>query len=62
MDQWDIFPRQAAAVGMMAQKQGLARVEKTWDELYTEAKSKIQGARRMLDTMMEQALIADMPE
>jgi hypothetical protein len=62
MAQWDIFPRQAAAAGLMAQKQGLARLEKTWDELYAEAKAKIQGARGMLATMMEQALIADLPE
>jgi hypothetical protein len=47
----------AAARDMMAQQQGLARLEKTWDELYEGAKAKIQGARAMLDTMMEQSLI-----
>jgi hypothetical protein len=62
MDQWEIYPRQAAAAGMMAQQQGLARLEKTWDELYEEAKAKILGARGLLETMMEQSLIAGLDE
>jgi malate dehydrogenase (oxaloacetate-decarboxylating) len=59
MDQWEVFPREAAATAVAAQKQGLARVTKSWDELYAEAKAKIQGARAMLDGMMEQGVIAD---
>jgi malate dehydrogenase (oxaloacetate-decarboxylating) len=62
MDQWDIYPRQAAAAGMMAQQQGLARLEKTWDELYEGAKAKILSARGLLETMMEQSLIAGLDE
>jgi hypothetical protein len=60
MDEWEIYPRQAAAVGVMAQQQGLDRVKKTRDELYAEAKREIQAARAMLDVLTEQALIADL--
>jgi hypothetical protein len=35
MDDWDVFPREAAAVAMKAQEQGLARIEMTYDELKT---------------------------
>jgi malate dehydrogenase (oxaloacetate-decarboxylating) len=62
MDEWEIFPREAAATAIKAQEQGLARLEKSWDELYAEAKGKIQCARSMMEAMMGQALLADMPE
>jgi malate dehydrogenase (oxaloacetate-decarboxylating) len=61
MDEWEIFPREAAATAMMAQEQGLARLTKSWDELYAEAKAKIQAARAMMTAMMDQGLIVDMP-
>ena len=32
MDDWEAFPREAAAVAMMAQEQGVARRTTTWDE------------------------------
>jgi malate dehydrogenase (oxaloacetate-decarboxylating) len=60
MDEWEIFPREAAATAMKAQEQGLARLHKSWEELYAEAKAAIQGARTMLETMMERGLIAEM--
>ena len=62
MDEWEIFAREAAATGVKAQEQGLARLEKSWDELYAEAKGKIQCARTMMEAMIEQSLLADMPE
>jgi malate dehydrogenase (oxaloacetate-decarboxylating) len=60
MDQWEVFPREAAATAVAAQKQGLTRVTKSWNELYAEAKLKIQDARAMMEGMMEQGLIADL--
>ena len=46
---------------MMAQEQGLARLTKSWDELYAEAKAKIQGARTMMTSMIDCGLIPNMP-
>ena len=43
MDDWEIFPKEAAAVGMKAQEQGVARLEKTYDELLEHATSMIKG-------------------
>ncbi len=37
MDEWEVFPREAVAVGMMAQQQGLARLTFDADELYRKA-------------------------
>ena len=62
MDEWEIYPREAAATAIKAQEQDLARLKKSWDDLYAEAKGKIQGARTMMEAMMEQALLADVPE
>ena len=62
MDEWDVFPREAVATAMKAQEQGLARLQKSADELYREAKAKIQNARTMLDTMVRDGMIAEISE
>jgi malate dehydrogenase (oxaloacetate-decarboxylating) len=62
MDEWDVFPREAVATALKAQEQGVARVEKSRQVLYAEAAQKIGEARRMLETMMDEGLIAPMPE
>ena len=62
MDEWDVFPREAVATAMKAQEQGLARLHKSPETLYEQAKATIQGARTMLETMMAGGLIAPMPE
>jgi malate dehydrogenase (oxaloacetate-decarboxylating) len=61
MDEWDVFPREAAATGLKAQEQGLARLTKTYDELYQSARETIQQARATLDVMMRSDIIAEMP-
>jgi malate dehydrogenase (oxaloacetate-decarboxylating) len=61
MDEWDVFPREAAATALKAQEQGLARLSKTREELYAGAKAKIQQARDMLQAMTERHLISEMP-
>ncbi|MBN1642095.1 MAG: NADP-dependent malic enzyme [Anaerolineae bacterium] len=61
MDEWEVFPREAVATALKAQEQGLARLTKTRDELYAEAKHKIAEARTMLDMMMGEGMIAEMP-
>jgi malate dehydrogenase (oxaloacetate-decarboxylating) len=60
MDEWEVFPREAAATALKAQEQGLALLSKNREQLYQEAKTAIQGARAMLEAMMGQGLIAPM--
>ncbi len=62
MDDWEIYPREAAAVGMKAQEQGLARVEMTYDELFAQATRMIKRSRDMTRTMMEENFIEKAPE
>ncbi len=61
MDEWEVFPREAVATAMKAQEQGLARLSKSPAELYDEAKETIRRSREMLETMMEEGLIAPPP-
>ena len=62
MDDWEIFPREAAAVGMKAQEQGLARIQLSYDELFDHATSMIKRSRDMTRLMMEQGFIEEAPE
>jgi malate dehydrogenase (oxaloacetate-decarboxylating) len=61
MDDWDVFAREAAAVGMKAQEQGLARLEKSYDELYEHAMSIIARSRQLTQLMMAQGFIPEPP-
>ncbi len=62
MEDWEVFPREAAAVGMMAQKQGVARLTKSYEELYEHAVQIIGRSRNMTKMMMEDGFIAEAPE
>jgi malate dehydrogenase (oxaloacetate-decarboxylating) len=62
MDDWEVFPKEAAAVGMKAQEQGLARIQMSYDELLANAKRIIKRSRDLTHTMMEQGFIAEAPE
>jgi malate dehydrogenase (oxaloacetate-decarboxylating) len=62
MDDWEVFPREAAAVGMKAQEIGVARVPKTYDELYNHAHKVIKRSRDLTQLMMEQGFIQPAPE
>ena len=61
MDDWDVFPREAAAVGVKAIEQGLARINLSYDQLYKQATEIIARSRKLTQTMMEQGFIA-LPE
>jgi malate dehydrogenase (oxaloacetate-decarboxylating) len=61
MDDWEVFPREAAAVGVKAVEQGLARIEHTYDELFQMATKIIARSRKMTARLMEEGFI-DMPE
>lgn len=62
MDEWEVYPREAAAVGAMAVKQGIARITLSWDELVAKASSAIKQARDLTALMMKEGFIPQAPE
>ena len=58
MDEWEIFPREAAAVGLKAIEQGVARKSLTKMELIENATKMIQRAQRQTSVMMREGIIA----
>ncbi len=62
MDDWDIFPREAAAVAMKAIEQGVARLETTYEEEYQRASDMIRCAREMTQLLMGEGFIPEAPE
>jgi malate dehydrogenase (oxaloacetate-decarboxylating) len=61
MDEWEVFPREAAAVGMKAQEQGLAKIQLSYDQLLENAMTIIRRSRELTHTMMREGLIAEAP-
>jgi malate dehydrogenase (oxaloacetate-decarboxylating) len=61
MDDWEVFPREAAAVGMKAIEQGIARRNLTRKQIYDEAMEKIKAARDLTKLMMEKGVIPKAP-
>jgi len=62
MDNIEIFLKQAAAVGMKAQEQGLAQISTTYQELYEKAYHMIVRSHDLTNMMMESGLIPEAPE
>jgi malate dehydrogenase (oxaloacetate-decarboxylating) len=62
MDNWEVFPREAAAVGMKAQEQGVARLQMSYDDLLNHARTIIKRSRDLTHTMMDQGFIAEAPD
>jgi malate dehydrogenase (oxaloacetate-decarboxylating) len=62
MDDWEVFPREAAAVGMKAQEQGVARLTKSYEELLDHATAMIKRSRDTTRIMMEEGFIKPAPE
>jgi malate dehydrogenase (oxaloacetate-decarboxylating) len=58
MDEWEVFPREAAAVAVKAVEQGLARKEVTYEEELKHAGEIIRRSRSLTETMMEEGFIA----
>lgn len=61
MDDWEVFPREATAVAEKAIEQGIARLNRTHEELYTSARSIIKRAREQARYMMRGGFIQDFP-
>ena len=62
MDEWEVFPREAAAVGVKAQEQGVARIQMSYDQLLDHASAIIKRSRDLTQMMMREGFIAEPPE
>jgi malate dehydrogenase (oxaloacetate-decarboxylating) len=62
MDEWEVFPREAAAVGAKAIEQGVARVQFDRDELYEQASRIIERARGEIQLLMDEGVIPPPPK
>lgn len=60
MEEWDFYPRVAAAVAVKAAEQGVARRSLTWKDEYNMAKEIIANARLMIETLYGKGLIRDL--
>lgn len=57
MDEWEVFPREAAAVGAMAIEQGIAKIVLSRAELYKQAEAIIKQAREQTKLLMKEGFI-----
>lgn len=62
MDDWEVFPREAVAVAMKAQEQGVARLKLSEEELYERASTLIKRAREETQLLMKEGFIPQAPE
>lgn len=58
MDEWEVFPREAAAVAVKAVEQGLARIPLTYEEELKNAEEIIRRSRNLTQHMMQEGFIA----
>jgi malate dehydrogenase (oxaloacetate-decarboxylating) len=61
MDDWEVFPREAAAVATKCQEQGLARKQMTYDEEFKNATEIIGRSRNLTQMMMKDGFIGKPP-
>ncbi len=57
MDDWEVFPREAVAVALKAQEQGVARLQRTAEEEYEHAVEIIKRARGLTQCLMDDGFI-----
>ena len=62
MDDWEVFPREAAAVAMKAVEQDIAKFPTTYEAEFENAKRIIKRSRALTTTMMREGFIAEPPE
>jgi malate dehydrogenase (oxaloacetate-decarboxylating) len=58
MDEWEVFPREAAAVAAKAVEEGLARTPMTYEEELKNAEQIIRRSRNLTTLMMDEGFIA----
>jgi malic enzyme len=60
MEDWEVFAREAAAVGIKAQEQGVARLQEiAYDTLLQHARNMIRRSRELTEMMMRQGFIPE---
>jgi len=57
MDSWEVFPREAVAVGLKAISQGVARIKPSRQDLYDHAMNIIKKAREETNILMKEGFI-----
>ena len=62
MDEWDVFPREAVAVGQKAIEQGVARIKMSPKEAFNVAETIIRRARLQYSVLYESGVIPVAPE
>jgi malate dehydrogenase (oxaloacetate-decarboxylating) len=61
MDDWEVFPREAAAVAIKAQEQGVSKLTLSYEELFEHAHRIIKRSRDLTHNMMDEKFIEDAP-
>ena len=59
MQETEVFAKEAADVAMQAIKDGVARIEMTWDEVYQQTLSDITEARSMIEVLQDKGFIKE---
>ena len=59
MDQWEVFPREAVAVGTKAIEQGVARINLSEEDRFKMAEIIIKKAREEVQLLMKEQFIID---
>lgn len=59
MDEWEVFPREAAAVAAKAVEEGIARIPMTYEQELKNAEDIIRRSRDLTKTMMADGFIAE---
>ncbi len=62
MDEWEVFPREAVAVGLKAIEQGIARHKASRQELFETAEEIIKRSRNVTKNLMDTGFINMPPE
>jgi len=62
MDEWAVFPKEAAAVATAAVNEGIARVKLSYDEFYEKAEEIIKRARSQTKMLMKTGFIRPRPK
>ncbi|MDR1031387.1 MAG: malate dehydrogenase, partial [Treponema sp.] len=61
MEETEVFAQEAADVAIQAIKEGVARVELSWDTVYQRAKADIAAARALVEDMKKLGYIQEPP-
>lgn len=61
MAEWEVYPRVATATAMKAQQEGVARLAKSAEQAYQEARAVIQRARDGTHVLMREGIIPPAP-